>query len=66
MSSLASSPATNVVTDELWALVEPLIPPRPPAKCGRTGRPRLDDRATLEGIVFVLRIRTGHRSHTWM
>jgi transposase len=59
MSSLASSPATDVVTDELWALIEPLIPPRPPAKRGRTGRPRRDDRAALEGIVFVLRTGTG-------
>jgi len=38
----------------LWALVEPLIPPRPPAVNGRTGRPRVDDRAALEGILFVL------------
>jgi transposase len=38
----------------LWALVEPLIPPRPAAVGGRTGRPRIDDRRTLEGILFVL------------
>ena len=59
MSSLVSSPATDVVTDELWALIEALIPPRPPAKRGRTGRPRLDDRAALNGIVFVLRTGIG-------
>lgn len=59
MSSLASSPATGIVTDELWSLIEPLIPPRPPAKNGRTGRPRCDDRAALEGIVFHLRTGIG-------
>jgi transposase len=36
------------------ALLEPLIPPRAPARHGRTGRPRVEDRAALEGIVFVL------------
>ncbi len=44
----------RLVSDELWALVEPLIPPRPAAVNGRTGRPRVDDRAALEGILFVL------------
>jgi transposase len=37
-----------------WALLEPLIPPRPPAQHGRTRRLRVDDRAALEGILFVL------------
>jgi transposase len=46
--------AKRLVSDELWALVEPLIPRRPPAVRGRTGRPRVDDRAALEGILFVL------------
>ena len=44
----------QLITDELWELLEPLIPPPPPAPRGRTGRPRHDDRAVLEGIVFVL------------
>ncbi len=35
-------------------LIEPLIPGRPPPPSGRTGRPRRDDRAALEGILFVL------------
>jgi transposase len=43
-----------MVDDELWELVEPLIPSRPPARWGRTGRPRVSDRAALAGIVFVL------------
>jgi transposase len=42
------------MSDELWALVEPLIPPRKPAVHGRPGRPRTSDRDVLEGIAFVL------------
>ncbi|MEV7076215.1 transposase [Streptomyces sp. NPDC093990] len=42
-----------MIDDRLWELVEPLIPERPPPK-GPGGRPRIDDRAALEGIVFVL------------
>ena len=41
------------VSDELWAVVEPLLPPEPPKPKG--GRPRVPDRAALAGIVFVLR-----------
>ena len=54
MSSPASSPPSRLVSDELWALAEPLIPPRRPAIHGRTGRPRVSDRDVLEGIAFVL------------
>src|SRR3954453_12261895 len=54
MSSPASSPPPRLISDGLWALVEPLIPPRPPAVHGRTGRPRTSDREVLEGIAFVL------------
>src|SRR5829696_6868099 len=53
MSSPASSPP-RLISDELWTLVEPLIPPRRPAVHGRTGRPRTSDRDALEGIAFVL------------
>jgi transposase len=45
----------RLVSDELWELVQPLIPPRPVAAAGRRGRPRVPDRAVLAGIVFVLR-----------
>ena len=38
----------------LWTLIEPLLPPPRPSKTG-TGRPRLPDRAVLNGILFVLR-----------
>ncbi len=39
-----------LVSDALWALVAPLLPVRPPRPKG--GRPPLDDRKALEGIVF--------------
>ncbi len=42
-----------LVSDELWALVEPLLPPQPPKPKG--GRPRVSDRAALTGIIFVLK-----------
>src|SRR3954449_11610940 len=50
----ASSPPSRLISDELWALAEPLIPPRKPAIHGRTGRPRIDDRDALKGIADVL------------
>ena len=42
-----------MVTDELWEIVEPLLPPEPDKPRG--GRPRVPDRAALTGIVFVLK-----------
>lgn len=42
-----------LVSDELWAIIEPLLPKGPPKPKG--GRPRVPDRACLAGIVFVLR-----------
>jgi len=41
------------VTNELWEIVEPLLPKEPPKPEG--GRPRIDDRAALTGIIFVLK-----------
>jgi|SRR5215218_5483478 len=45
--------AKELVTDELWEVVEPLLPEKPPKPNG--GRPRIDDRAALTGILFVLK-----------
>lgn len=45
--------AARLVLDELWALVEPLIPPAPVRRQGG-GIPRVDDRAVFTAIVFVL------------
>jgi transposase len=45
--------AKPLVSDELWALVAPLLPPEPLKPKG--GRPRVPDRAALTGIIFVLK-----------
>ena len=45
--------AAPLVPDGLWAVVAPLLPPEPPKPKG--GRPRVDDRACLTGILFVLK-----------
>jgi len=44
------------LSDEEWVLIKPLLPPK-----AETGRPRADDRATINGILYVL--TTGCR---WM
>ncbi len=41
------------VSDELWALIEPLLP-RKQRRFRYPGRRRIDDRKTLQGILFVL------------
>jgi transposase len=45
--------AKQLVSDELWALVEPLIP-RVERRYRFPGRKRIDDRKVLTGILFVL------------
>ena len=45
--------ARPLVPDELWEVVQPLLP-RHRARPGKRGRPPVDDRACLTGIVFVL------------
>ena len=45
--------AKELVTDELWEVIDPLLPEEPPKPKG--GRPRIDDRAALTGILFVLK-----------
>jgi transposase len=42
-----------LVTDELWAVVEPLLPPESPKPKG--GRPRVPNRAAFTSILFVLK-----------
>lgn len=44
--------AKPIVSDELWAMLEPLLPPKKARSKG--GRPPLPDRAVLTGILFVL------------
>ncbi len=45
--------AKPLLPDGLWALIEPLLPKHTPSPKG--GRPRLDDRKALTGILFVLK-----------
>ncbi len=43
----------QLVSDELWESIEPLLPKELPKPKG--GRPRIPDRAALSGIIFVLK-----------
>ena len=45
--------AKPLLTDELWAIIEPLLPAWSPSPQG--GHPRVDDRKALTGIRFVLK-----------
>jgi transposase len=45
--------AAPLVSDALWSLFGPLLPPRPPRPNG--GRPPIGERAALTGILFVLK-----------
>jgi transposase len=45
--------AKDLVSDDLWEAIQPLLPPEPPADHG--GSPRIPDRAVLGGILFILR-----------
>src|SRR3954467_9238515 len=45
--------AKPLLPDELWAIIEPLLPERVPSPKG--GRPPLGDREALTGILFVLK-----------
>jgi transposase len=53
------STTKRLVSDELWRIVEPLLPSDPSKPKG--GRPRVSNRAILEGIVFVLKSGTSWR-----
>lgn len=44
---------SKLVSDELWERIEPLLPRHERSPQG--GRPWVDDRVALAGIVFVLR-----------
>lgn len=47
-----------IVSDELWSLIEPLLPKPGPKKV--EGRSRMPDRQALSGILFVL-----HTGNQW-
>src|SRR5215203_2845134 len=52
-SSTTLTMAEQLVPDEVWAAIQPLLPPKPPHPRG--GRPWIEDRAVLGGIIYVLR-----------
>ena len=51
--------AKQLVDDELWGLIEPLLPPLKPRRQRYPGRLPVSNRAALTGILFVL--KTGIR-----
>lgn len=46
--------APEILPDDLWNIVEPLIPNKP-RRTRFPGRKRIDDRTVLQGILFVLK-----------
>jgi len=51
--------AKPLVDDELWAIVEPLLPQPKPRRFRHAGRKPLDNRRALSGIIFVLKTGIG-------
>ena len=49
----APTMAEQLVPDDLWAAIQPLLPAKGPHPKG--GRPWIEDRAVLGGIIDVLR-----------
>ncbi|CAB3745128.1 hypothetical protein LMG27174_07297 [Paraburkholderia rhynchosiae] len=47
--------ARPIIDDELWALIEPLLPPARPRRFRYPGRKPVANRAALTGILFVLK-----------
>jgi transposase len=43
----------QLVPDELWMIIDPLMPPAPPKLKG--GRPRVPNGEALAGIIYVLK-----------
>ncbi|MCZ1075251.1 IS5 family transposase [Rhodococcus sp. A5(2022)] len=51
----------DLVPDDLWERIAPLLPPRPARRTRFPGRKPVDDRAELAGIMFVLRTNLAWR-----
>jgi transposase len=47
--------AKPLLSDELWDIIQPLLPPPKPRRFRYPGRKPVDDRQTLTGILFVLK-----------
>jgi transposase len=52
-TSTTLTTAEQFVPDEVWAAIQPLLPPKRPHSKG--GRPWIGDRSVLGGIIYVLR-----------
>ncbi|MFC8290184.1 IS5 family transposase [Streptomyces sp. NPDC057242] len=52
----------DLVPDDLWERIAPLLPSRPPRRHRYPGRLPADDRAALRGIVHVLRKNVSRRN----
>ena len=53
MANKIALPVIWQIPDDLWQIIEPIV--RPSKQPGTTGRPPLDPRAVLDGILHVLR-----------
>ena len=51
--------AKLLVDDELWAIIEPLLPAPKPRRFRSPGRKPVDNRRALTGILFVLKTGIG-------
>ncbi len=51
--------AKPLVDDQLWAIIQPLLPPPKPRRARFPGRKPIADRACLTGILFVLKTGIG-------
>jgi len=47
--------AKAILDDDLWAMIEPMLPPPKPRRFRHPGRKPISNRRTLTGILFVLR-----------
>ena len=47
--------AKELIQDELWSIIEPLLPPPKPRRYRYPGRKPMDRRKALTGIIFVLK-----------
>ena len=51
--------AKPILDDELWELIEPLLPPAKPRRFRYPGRKSIDNRKALTGVLFVLKTGIG-------
>lgn len=51
--------AKPLIDDELWTIIEPLLPAPKPRRFRYPGRKPIDNRQALTGIVFVLKTGIG-------